>query len=185
MQSDVQTGRLTPPINDHDHTQGSPDPVVTLTEYADYQCPYCETAERVIKQVQSGFGSGLRFAFRNYPLVQAHPFAEIAAEAAEAAGAQGKFWDMHDLLFENQRHLDPDHLLRYAETLSLDLDRFQSDLEQHRHHKKIVADYQSGEASGVPGTPAYFINDVLYEGSPDADSLLRALQQAAGSEQHQ
>jgi protein-disulfide isomerase len=163
---------LTVPVNERDHVQGLPTAAVTLLEYGDFQCPYCGAAYAEVKEVQRALGDDLLFAFRHFPLAQIHQFALGAAEAAEAAGAQGKFWEMHDLLFENQRHLAPPDLLRYATTLGLDLDRFTADLEQGTHEPKIREDFMSGVRSGVNGTPTFFINGVRHNGGYDAASLL-------------
>ncbi len=171
--------QLTPPVSARDHTEGPASAASTLLEFGDYQCPYCGEAQRTIEAVQQRLGGHLRFAFRNFPLVDAHPYAEGAAEAAEAAAAQGKFWEMHDLLYDNQNALDQADLLRYAKQLDLDVDRFRQDVESHRYHERIKEDVQSGEESGIPGTPTFFINGELYQGSPDVDSMVAALQQAA------
>src|SRR6059058_4798396 len=113
------TGQLTPSVYEHDHAQGPATAPVTLVEYGDYECPYCGAAYPMVKEVQARLGDRLRFAYRHFPLSQAHPHAEHAAEAAEAAGAQGRFWEMHDTLFEHQRALDDAHLRLYAESLGL------------------------------------------------------------------
>jgi protein-disulfide isomerase len=120
----------------------------------------------------------MRFAFRHFPLIQIHPWAEPAAEAAEAAGAQGKFWQMHDMLYEHQEALDFGSLRRYASAIGLDMLMFETGLESHRHLPKIQADYQSGLESGVEGTPTFFINGEMYTGNSDPTSLLSALEAA-------
>ncbi|MGH2449240.1 MAG: DsbA family protein [Chloroflexota bacterium] len=171
---------LTPLVSSRDHTQGSPDAPYTLLEFGDYECPYCGTAEQPLHQVQQELGDQLQFAFRNFPLTQIHPYALEAAEAAEAAGGQGQFWKMHDLLYQNQRHLRHEDLLRYAAELQLDLDRFQRDLTDHTYLGRIQEDVESGERSGVPGTPCFFINGVRYEGPAQAAAMMAAIGHSQG-----
>ena len=120
-----------PVSEDRDHIQGSSDAPVTLVEYGDYECPYCGAAYPILKDIQRRMGEQLRFVFRNFPLSTSHPHAEQAAEAAEAAGAQGRFWEMHDRLYENQRHLRDDDLVSYAEGLDLEIDLFDKELSEH------------------------------------------------------
>jgi len=167
---------LTPPVSAHDHAEGSADAFVTLMEYGDYQCPYCGAAYPVVKRLQKTLGKKLRFVFRNFPLTQAHPYALIAAEAAEAAALQGKFWEMHDLLYERQAFLEPDIIPSWAESIRLNLEQFGNDIRQGVPEKRIKEDRQSGIRSGVNGTPTFFINGTRYDGSPDYDSLLTAIE---------
>src|SRR6267142_4079724 len=129
-----QRGTLTPPVDKRDHRQGPPDAPVTLVEYGDFECPHCGAAYLIVKKVQEVMGDQLRFVCRHFPLTQIHPHAEGAAEASEAANSQGQFWEMHDLLFANQRALDPLHLLGYAEDLGLDTRKFVRELEGHVYH---------------------------------------------------
>jgi protein-disulfide isomerase len=172
--------RLTVPVaDDRDHVQGPADAAVTLLEYGDYECPFCGAAYPIVKQVQETMGERLRFVFRNFPITTAHPHAEQAAEAAEAAAAQGQFWPMHDLLYENQRHLETDDLIAYASRLGLDVPRFQRELADHVHAARVREDFMSGVRSGVNGTPTFYIDGERYEGSYDAEPLLDALKQAA------
>ena len=172
--------RLTLPVaDDRDHVQGPADAAVTLLEYGDYECPFCGAAYPIVKQVQETMGERLRFAFRNFPITTAHPHAEQAAEAAEAAAARGQFWPMHDLLYENQRHLETDDLIAYASRLGLDVSRFQRELADHVHAARVREDFMSGVRSGVNGTPTFYIDGERYEGSYDAEPLLDALKQAA------
>jgi protein-disulfide isomerase len=145
-------------------------------EYGDYQCPYCGAAYPVVKRLQKKLGKKLRFVFRNFPLTEAHPYALIAAGAAEAAALQGKFWDMHDLLFEQQTFLEPDIIPQWAERIGLDLEKFGNDIKQGVVEKRLQEDRQSGIRSGVNGTPTFFINGTRYDGSPDYASLLAALE---------
>jgi protein-disulfide isomerase len=167
---------LTQPVSARDHTEGPADAPLTLVEYGDYQCPYCGAAYPVVKRVQKKLGKKLRFVFRNFPLTQAHPYALIAAEAAEAAALQGKFWEMHDLLFEQQAFLEPDIFSSWAKKIGLDLERFGNDIKQAAVEKRLQEDRQSGIRSGVNGTPTFFINGTRYDGSPDYGSLLAALE---------
>jgi protein-disulfide isomerase len=171
---------LTLPISPgRDHIRGPVDAPVTLLEYGDYECPYCGLAHPIVRAVEQEMAGALRFVFRHFPLTTVHPHAELAAEAAEAAGAQRKFWAMHDMLYENQQQLDPPRLLVYAETLGLDLKRFGSDLGQHVHASKVREDFLSGVRSGVNGTPSFFINGVRHDGPWDFATLLAAVRQAA------
>ncbi len=174
-----QLGRLTPPVGERDHVEGPSDASVTLVEYGDYECPYCGQAYSIIKDTQQRLGGRLRFVFRNFPITTSHPHAERAAEAAEAAGAQGKFWEMHDMLYENQDALEDEDLRRYAEQLGLDLERFDQDLTEHRFAHRVREDFLSGARSGVNGTPTFFVDGVRYDGRWDERHLIRALGQAA------
>ena len=168
-----------PVSEDRDHVQGPAGAEVTLVEYGDYECPYCGAAYPIVKRIQRQMGERLRFVFRNFPITTSHPHAEAAAEAAEAAGAQGRPWEMHDLLFENQRHLTGPDLRSYAETLELDLERFDDELARHVHADRIREDFMSGVRSGVNGTPTFFINGMRHDASFDHDTLLEAIEQAA------
>jgi len=164
---------------DRDHIQGPAGAPVTLVEYGDYECPYCGAAYPIVKEVQSRLGDGLRFVFRNFPITSIHPQAEIAAEAAEAAGAQGKFWQMHDWIYEHQDTIAPDDLLAAAAVLGLDVNIFAADMTAHRHEKKIREDFMSGVRSGVNGTPTFFINGVRHDGGYQLEELLAAIEQAS------
>ena len=171
---------LTLPVGDRDHAQGPAGAPVTLVEYGDFECPYCGQAFPIVKQIQKKMGSRLRFIFRNFPLREIHPHAQRAAEAAEAAGAQGKFWEMHDRLFERQVALDDDNLLEYARDVGVDVALVAQDLAQGTHEPRVREDFRSGVTSGVNGTPTFFINGVRHDASWDAETLLAALEQAAG-----
>jgi len=148
-------------------------------EYGDYECPYCGAAYLILNQVFQVMGDNLRFVFRHFPLTQIHPHAETAAEAAEAAGAQSRFWEMHHLLYSNQQSLDPQYLVRFAEELDLDTVRFVRELENHAHHDRVREDFLSGVRSGVNGTPTFFVNGFRYNGSWDFEPLVNALELAA------
>jgi len=169
---------LTPPVSARDHIEGHEDAPVTLVEYGDYQCPYCGEAHPVIKRLQKSLGKNLRFVFRNFPLTQSHPYAVVAAETAEAAALQGKFWEMHDLIFENQEQLEPEILPAWAHQIRLDVNQFAKAISEGKVTKRIEEDYASGIESGVDGTPSFFINGIKYEGEDDFDSLRAALLEA-------
>ena len=170
---------LTVPVSDErDHVQGSARAPVTLVEYGDYECPYCGAAYPIVKEVQAAMAERLRFVFRNFPISTSHPHAEQAAEAAEAAAAQGKFWEMHDLLYEHQARLEDQHLRGYAEGLGLDVERFDRELAGHVHAGRVHEDFISGVRSGVNGTPTFYVNGVRHDDSYDRDTLLAALQRA-------
>jgi protein-disulfide isomerase len=173
---------LTLPVTeDRDHIQGPTEAAVTLVEYGDYECPYCGAAYPIIKEVQSRMGERLRFVFRNFPITTSHPHAEQAAETAEAAATQDKFWQMHDLLYENQRRLrDPD-LRDYAERLALDVERFDKELAEHVHAARVREDFMSGVRSGVNGTPTFYINGTRHDDSYDVEIMLAALERAAAA----
>ena len=170
-----RVSRLVLPVAGRDHVLGPADAPAVLVEYGDFECPYCGMAYPIVKDVQRRLGRQLRFAFRHFPLAEIHPRAQPAAEAAEAASAQGKFWEMHDLLFENQAALaDPD-LRRYAGALGLDIARFVNELASGTCESRVREDFMSGVRSGVNGTPTFFVNGTRHDGSWDADSLIEAL----------
>jgi protein-disulfide isomerase len=158
-----------------DHIQGSADARVTLVEYGDYECPYCGAAYPIVKQVQQRLGDNLRFVFRNFPITTSHPHAEQAAEAAEEAAVQGRFWEMHDYLYEHQRNLTDTDLHNYAKALGLDVERFDNDLAQHVNEPRVREDFMSGVRSGVNGTPTFYVNGVRHDDAYDADTLVAAL----------
>jgi protein-disulfide isomerase len=163
------------PVKDQDHIQGSLDAPYVLVEYGDYQCPYCGDAHQVVKAIQERLGDQLCFVFRNFPLMEMHPFAEHAAEAAESADEQGRFWDMHDLLFENQNALTDEDLAEYATELGLDAKRLIVEVRRSAHASRIQKDLRSGEKNGVNGTPTFFVNGKLFAGEPTPDELISAL----------
>ncbi len=171
---------LTMPVSeDRDHIQGPTDAAATLIEYGDYECPYCGAAYPIVKEVQARMGERLRFVFRNFPITTAHPHAEQAAEAAEAAAVQGSFWEMHDLLYENQKRLENEDLRGYAEQLGLDVGHFDTELSEHVHADRVHDDFLSGVRSGVNGTPTFYINGSRHDDSYDEESLVAALERAA------
>jgi diadenylate cyclase len=172
---------LDTPVGDRDHVRGAATAPVTLVEYGDFECPYCGRMYPVVKELRKRAGDRLRVVFRHFPLDSVHPHARRAAEAAEAAAAQGRFWEMHDLLFENQDNLDDEALRRYAARLGLDMARFEDDLAERRHAPRVREDRLDGERTGVEGTPTFFINGARYEGSLDLEGMLAAVEEAAGS----
>lgn len=162
---------LRPPVSGKDHIQGNPDAAIELLEYGDYQCPYCGRAYPIVKNIQQNLGDDLKFVFRNFPLTKIHPLAKIASVATEAAGKQGKFWEMHDIIFENQRRLYKRALLEYAQAIDLNLAQFEADLDNEILIEKVELDFESGLRSGVNATPTFFINGEKYEGNWDGDNL--------------
>ena len=163
---------------DRDHIRGSEDAPVTLVEYGDYECPYCGQAEVVIRELLESFGDDLRYVWRHLPLNDVHPHAQMAAEAAEAAAAQGAFWEMHDKLINHQDALEPLDLGRYAEALGLDVERFWDELRRRVHAPRVAEDVASADASGVAGTPSFFINGRRHQGAYDIETLTEAVQKA-------
>jgi formate-nitrite transporter family protein len=171
--------RLTPPVSNTDHRVGPDDAPITLVEYGDYECPHCGSAHRIVLAVRQRMGQRLRFVFRHFPLAEIHPHAMHAAEAAEAAADQGKFWEMHDALFENQEALKDSDLIRYAQALGLDAERVERELVSGAHEQRVREQFRSGVRSGANGTPTFFINGIRYDGPWDPDTLLDALEAAA------
>ena len=171
---------LSVPVSEQDHVQGPEDAPLTLVEYGDFQCPSCGEAYPIVKAVQKHFGDRLCFAFRHYPLPQ-HAMAEPAAEAAEAAAAHDKFWEMHDALYENQADLSTDLIASLAGDLQLNETAMEKAMEQHKFGKHIEADISSGDQSGVEGTPTFYINGKQHEGAFSQQALIRALEAAGKS----
>jgi protein-disulfide isomerase len=168
---------LDPPVDPgRDHVRGPADAPVTLVEYGDFQCPYCGDAYPVVQDLVERFGDSLRFVFRHMPLDDLHPRAHAAALASEAAAAQGRFWEMHDRLFEHQRRLADDDLRAHAEALGLDVGRFAADLTDPANEEKVSADFRSGAGSGVPSTPRFFVNGVIHLGSASYPELAEAIE---------
>ena len=163
---------------ERDHVRGSDDAPVTLVEYGDYQCPYCGQAELVIRELLESFGDDLRYVWRQLPLNDVHEHAQVAAEAAEAAASQGAFWEMHDKLLDNQGALRAPDLTRYAEQLGLDVDQFWDEISGRAHAERIADDVGTADASGVAGTPSFFINGKRYAGAYDVDTLTEAVRAA-------
>jgi len=161
-----------------DHIRGPDDASVTLLEYGDFECSYCGRAEEVIRELLLQTGSDVRYVWRHLPLNDVHPFAQVAAEAAEAAAAQGAFWEMHDTLLTHQDELRPQSLVSYAQQLGLDVDRFREDLRGHRYADRVLVDVASADESGVSGTPTFFINGRRHYGVYDIDTLTEAVRAA-------
>lgn len=172
--------QLSQPVEQNDHTIGPEDAPVTIVEYGDYECPYCGRAAHQLKEIQERTINQVRIVYRHFPNRAVHPNAKFAAEAAEAAGAQGKFWEMHHLLFEHQDQLGEGSLYQFAEQLELDMDQFRHDLEQHTYAGVVRDQLRSGLESGVRGTPTWFINGRRYEGAWDAESMIEAIEQPLG-----
>ncbi|HEX3323788.1 MAG TPA: Na+/H+ antiporter NhaA [Solirubrobacterales bacterium] len=164
---------------ERDHLRGPAEAPVTVLEYGDFECPYCGRAEPVVRELLADFGD-VRYVWRHLPLSDVHPNAELAAEAAEAAAAQGAFWEMHDLLLDHQGELRPRHLHAYAQQLGLDSDRFGEDLRRHAHAPRVEEDVDSADSSGVTGTPTFFVNERRHDGAYDIDTLSAAVR-AAGA----
>jgi protein-disulfide isomerase len=177
----MSAGVLKVPIGPRDHMQGSPDAPVILLEYGDYECPYCARAHPIVKDLQRRVGNLMSFAFRNFPLTEIHPHAEQAAEAAEAAAARGKFWPMHDMIFEHQRDgLEPQDLAQYAAAVGLDPMAVGRDIAAHTYLPRIREDFLGGVRSGVNGTPTFFINGIRFDGDwTNIDAFVDAITEAA------
>jgi protein-disulfide isomerase len=173
-----ETG-LKPFIGSWDHFQGPANGVWEWIEYGDYQCPQCGGANPIVKRVLRELNGMVKFAFRNFPQIRRHPDALNAAKAAGAAGLQGRFWPMHDLLYENQDYLDFDSLMQYAAEVRIDVNRFARDFRSPKVERKILGDFESGVRSGVIGTPAFFINGSRYQGDGSFGSLMRFMQTEA------
>jgi protein-disulfide isomerase len=171
--------RLTPPVSERDHAQGPADARVTLVEYGDYECPSCAEVYPMIEAARRAFGPNLRFVFRHFPLRSSHPHALGAAKAAEAAGAQGRFWDMHVRLSQHPTRLEQPDLLGHARKLGLDEERFQRDMVSREAEHRIREDLLSGSASGVRGTPGLFINGERYDGPRIHAALIDVLARVA------
>jgi protein-disulfide isomerase len=176
-------GRLKTPVSLDDHAAGPADATVTLLEYGDYQCPDCAWAHSIVQQLQERFGGRLHFVFRNFPRKQAHPQAQAAAEAAEFAAAHGKFWEMHNLLFENQLRLGGALFLELARSLELAPAALSHALEDKQFTPRVSADFKGGLRNGVSGTPAIFINGQRHDGSFDRAGLSQAVDQAQSERQ--
>jgi Na+/H+ antiporter NhaA len=161
-----------------DHVRGADDALVTLVEYGDFECPYCGQAESVVRELLASFGDDLRYVWRHLPLNDVHSGAQLAAEGAEAASAQGKFWELYDVLLAHQGTLVPLELRRYAQELDLDVERFWDELRHHEHAPRVAEDVASADASGVSGTPTFFVNGRRHHGAYDVDTLAVAVRSA-------
>lgn len=167
--------RLSPPLDDLDHVRGEPGAPLELVMFGDFQCPFCLGAQSVLRRVHDRLDGRLLFAFRHLPVPERHPLAPLAAEASEAAAAQGMFWEYHDALFEAQPRLSRETMLEVAQGLGLDVDRIVAELEAGAHSGRVARDVDSAERSGATGTPTFFANGVRHFGAYDAGSLVEAL----------
>jgi protein-disulfide isomerase len=170
---------LVVPVGTQDHVAGPDNAPVTLVEYGDFECPHCGRAEPMIQNIRRHLADQLRFVYRHFPLAEAHPHAEAAAESAESAGAQGKFWPMHDIIFRNQDALEIEDLLEYAAEIGVDASRVEQDLADGTYHRKVRDDFRGGIRSGVNGTPTFFINGLRFDGNwANTTEFLQALHDA-------
>ena len=176
-----QAFRLVEPLGPADHVRGPEHAPVTLVEYGDFECPHCKKAVGAINLLLARFGDQVRFAFRPFPLEGVHPHALRAAEAAECAASQGKFWEMHDLLFEKQEHLEQHQLLEYARTLGVDMARFTAEMDDHIYLQRVRENQKSGNESGVRGTPTFFVNGEMVDVSYGLRSLIVVVEGALGN----
>jgi protein-disulfide isomerase len=173
MEDDGLT-RLAVPVGPDDHIRGNPDAPVTLVEYGDFECPYCGVAYPAVKALEAKYGDRLRVVFRSFPLQQ-HRFAQAAAEAAEFAADAGRFWEMHDTLYEHQQALDEPHLLGYAKELGLDAAALAVALREQTYRAVVEEVRDGGDDAPIPGTPAFFLNDVLFEEEPSVEQFSLAI----------
>ncbi len=172
--------KLTPPVGRRDHAKGPASAPVTLVEYGDFECPHCLQVHPITQELQGRMGERMRYVYRHFPIRTSHPHAQLAAEAAEAAAAQGRFWEMHNKLFENQEALQTEDLIQYAAELDLDIERFERELTDHTHSERVREDFRSGIRSGANGTPTFFINGVRYDGAWDLESLQAEIEKPLG-----
>jgi protein-disulfide isomerase len=170
--------QLTEPIQTFDHLRGDFHAPVKVVEYGDFECPNCKQAAPAVKLLLERFEERVCYAWRNFPLTDVHPHALRAAQAAEAAGAQGKFWSMHDVLFENQAHLDAQHLRAYAERLGLDMARYTAEMDDEIYLQRVREHMESGKGSGVRGTPTFFVNGRILDVSFGLRALFDAVEEA-------
>lgn len=170
---------LKPAVSDKDHADGTISASIEIVEFGDYQCPHCGHAYPIIKEIQKTFGDQIRFIFRNFPLQEAHEYAFPAALAAEAAALQGKFWEMHDGIYENQDRIGDDLFDELAESIGLDLKKFKSDLNSAGLEARVEDDFESGIRSGVNGTPSFYVNGTKFDGGPE--DLLEMLKESSES----
>ena len=176
--AELATSNLLLPIQEDDHIEGSPNARYTLVEYGDYECPACGQLFQTIRQLHEQFGGEVRLVFRHYPLSGRHPHAQQAGEAAEAADAHNKFWQMHDLLFENQSALKFKDLVRYAEKIGLETKRFREDLKKRVYEERVREDFRRGVANGVYGTPGLFINGIRHNGGLEFEAIVAQLKKS-------
>lgn len=180
MRKTARARTLAAPVSSEDHVRGSPLAKVTLVGYGDFTCPDCAKSYRTVKKIQAEMGSRLRYVFRSFPQATLDKESEGAAEAAESAGAQGKFWEIHDRMFENQGASDQLHLAKHAEAIGLDTPQFRRDMRGHVHLAKVRVVREGGVRSGVAQVPTFFINSLHHESAFGLATLLPAVQAAAG-----
>ncbi|MGN6664620.1 MAG: DsbA family protein [Solirubrobacterales bacterium] len=168
--------RLSPPLEDLDHMRGEPGAALELVMFGDFQCPFCLGAQSILRRVRERLGGRLLFAFRHLPIPEKHPLAMLAAEASEAAAAQGRFWEYHDALYAIQPKLSREEMLAAAADLGLDAERMAAEIEAGDHRDRIARDLASAEASGATGTPTFFVNGARHFGAYDASSLVEELE---------
>jgi protein-disulfide isomerase len=169
---------LASPVSERDHIRGAPGAPVTLVEYGDFECPYCRTLAPILEELRQLLGDQLRLVFRHFPLASSHPHAFRAAQAAEAAGTAGRFWEMHDLLYANQEAPDDERLAANAAELGLDADGFARDLRDEVYAERVREDLRSGAASGVSGTPTLYLDGVRFDTTVGLQELLGAIRRA-------
>ncbi len=174
--SGAEAERLTPPLEEVDHLRGDPGAEFELVMFGDFQCPFCLGAQSVLRRVRQRLDGRLLFAFRHLPIPEKHPLALVAAEASEAAAAQGKFWEYHDALYVEQPKLSRETMLRVATEVELDADRISTELDSGVHLARIERDLASAAASGATGTPSFYVNGLHFTGAYDASSLVEALE---------
>jgi len=182
----IGRGSLSAPVTSEDHSKGNPDAPVTLVEYSDFQCPACASIYPLVKQLSLEFGGNIKIVYRHFPLSQTHKNAEISAQASEAAGMQGQFWEFHDMLFNTQKiwsdRPDADvYFTSLAESLGLDKEQFITDMNSRSVREKMLKDYTTGNASGVNGTPSFFLNGTRIQNPPSYESFRIIIEQAIGS----
>lgn len=169
--------KLSPPLEDLDHVRGEPGAPLELVMFGDFQCPFCLGAQSILRRVHDRLGERLLFAFRHLPIPEKHPLAMLAAEASEAAAAQGKFWEFHDALYAIQPKLSRETMMEVAADLGLDVERMTGEIDSGVHRERIDRDLASAQASGATGTPTFFVNGVHHFGAYDASSLIEELEQ--------
>lgn len=167
---------LSPPLEDIDHVRGERGAPLELVMFGDFQCPYCLGAQSILRRVRERLGDRLVFGFRHLPIPERHPLAPLAAEASEAAAAQGKFWEFHDALYANQPRLSRETILELAGEHGLDVERMEAEIDSGAHRERIARDIASAEASGATGTPTFYVNGKRFFGAYDAGSLVEALE---------
>jgi protein-disulfide isomerase len=172
--ADQNNKLLSDPVTEVDHALGPDTAPITIVEYGDYECSSCLNAVPIIKEVQKRLGDRLRLVFRHYPQSSIHPRASIAAEAAEAAGEMGKFWEMHEALFRHQKELEEVDFTHLALNIGLDIYKFETERLRESHHRRVTSDFESGRRNGVSKTPTFFINGQRYDGASDAEAIFAA-----------